>query len=136
MELKKRYENIVRTGSHKIKIVELTGRTLKRVLQKSDPFEKRNCEEEDCFVCSTHGKGHCRKSSITYKVKCLTENCGGIYNGESSRNGYSRGREELRDYKNHSTKSYLWKHCINKHESTEQQFKMDIEKAYRNDPML
>ena len=43
-------------------------RTIKRMLQRSDPFRKRECNNSNCLVCSTDGKGPCRSTGVTYEL--------------------------------------------------------------------
>ena len=45
--LKKEMESKIRQTNIKIKVVEKAGTSLKRLLQKSDPFRKNGCEERN-----------------------------------------------------------------------------------------
>ena len=119
----------------RIKVVEQAGTSLKRMLQSSDPFEKQPCGQ-DCFVCRSNGIGHCKKASIKYSIKCDAPECNNIYHGESSKNGYCRGKEHESDYRNHLERSHMWKHCVLKHDSEEQSFAISIDKTFRRDPLL
>ncbi|XP_044170062.1 uncharacterized protein LOC122954094 [Acropora millepora] len=59
------------------------GSSLKRLLDEdvkksglririADPFKKRTCERECCFVCRTGGRGPCDSCGVTYEIKCQT----------------------------------------------------------------
>ena len=76
-----------------MKVVEQTGRTVKKMLQKSDPFRDKECKEkEKCMVCrNDEGTGQCRVTGVTYEIKCSM--CDHVYVGETGRNAYSRGLE-------------------------------------------
>ena len=51
-QLAKRYHETVKETGLKIKVVERSGRTVKSILQKSDPHEQPRCTtEEGCMVC-------------------------------------------------------------------------------------
>ena len=49
--LKRSLDEDVKKSGLRIRIVEKSGMSVKRVLQRSDPFKKRTCERECCFVC-------------------------------------------------------------------------------------
>ena len=67
--------------------------SVKRVLQRSDPFKERTCERECCFVCRTGGRGPCDSCGVTYEIECQT--CGQKYVGETARSAFTRGKEHL-----------------------------------------
>ena len=66
------------------------------------------CKDED-------SKGRCRQSNVVYEIKCGS--CESRYIGETSRNGYTRGREHLKEYEKKSKESVLHKHTLQKHSS-------------------
>ena len=45
-----------------IKVIETSGLTVKKVLQKSNPYKKKRCVKEDCLICRTEGRGKCKKN--------------------------------------------------------------------------
>ena len=65
------------------------------------------------MVCGTGGKGNCRATNVTYKIEC--SECRDYYIGESSRNGYTRGREHLTSLENKTADSVLYRHIRDKH---------------------
>ena len=74
-------------------------------------------------------------------MKCLTPSeddpeqiCGEPYNGETGRNGYSRGGEHVEDLNRERERSVLWRHCVDKHGGVKQKFRMVIQDRSRNDP--
>ena len=109
-------------------------------MQKNYPFKRKQCKDEQkCMVCSKGDTGGCRESGVTYQISCLSNietgnGCGSIYVGETGRNGYSRGLQHQDDYRHQRDSSVLWKHCVQKHDSTCQEFQMKIVDRVRNDP--
>ena len=93
-QLKYRYVNEIKRAGFKIRVVEQSSVTLKRMLQRSDPFKDKQCNNINCLVCSTGGKGSCRMTGVTYERLCQV--CRHTYIGETSRSTYSRGEEHLR----------------------------------------
>ena len=47
-ELAKECRNIMKEAELKIRVVERSGKPLKRYLARSDPFKTPNCENEEC----------------------------------------------------------------------------------------
>ena len=111
-ELKKRYEEVVKQSDIGIRIVERSGRTLKSLVQKSDPFDDGICsDKERCMVCRNGSRkgGRCRQECIEYEIRC--EKCGDVYEGESSRNAYTRGCEHQAAYEKREKDSIMWRHA-------------------------
>ena len=61
--LKRMFEDAIRKTEVKMKVVERSGSTLRRKLQKSDPFGEKRCADELCVVCCGEDAtgGTCRK---------------------------------------------------------------------------
>ena len=52
-QLQKKYQSEIRNKGYKIKLVEKTGTTLKKVPQKSNPFKQQRCGKENFFLPTT-----------------------------------------------------------------------------------
>ena len=135
-KLTKLIEEEVRSSGIKIKIVERAGIKLKKLLQKNDPYKRKECGDNECFVCSTTNTGNCRKSGVTYDIMCKGDCGGDMYNGETHANGYTRGMQHKTDYQHKREGSVMWKHCVKKHEGREQHFEMKVVDYVRDDPTL
>ena len=138
-ELKNKLQKEIEKSTFKIKVVEKSGNKIIRLLQKNNPFKKDKCGKENCMICAGNGKGSCRETDITYKIECLgsteqEEKCEGVYNGETGRNGYTRGAKHLELYEKEQENSAMWKHCVQKHSSRRQGFKMTVQDRVRGDP--
>ena len=94
-ELRRRFLESIKRAGVKVAVAEVPGRSVKRRVQRSDPFQDDVCaDEEKCLICRHGGgRGMCRKTGVTYEVGC--KKCGGRYIGETSRNGFTRGREHM-----------------------------------------
>ena len=64
--------------------------------------------------------------------------CGAVYYGESARNGYTRGQEHFRDYRNKTKHSVLWRHVTACHgdDDTPPEFDMKVTDVRRGDATL
>lgn len=136
-ELKKMYEKEINNSGFKIKVIERSGKKIKDVLHRKDPFKNTKCNRLDCFVCNSNGKGMCNKENIKYKITC-TENCGkkDIYHGETSYNAYTRGEEHMKKFENRDHNSILYKHCQNEHQGRIVKFQMNVTGYFHRDATL
>ena len=113
-ELKKRYLKVIEAAKVKVGVAEVPGSSLKKRLQKSDPFKDRKCKDvEKCMVCGDGDGGMCRRDGVTYEVRC--KGCDGRYVGETSRNAFTRGLEHKADLRKNNAKSPLHLHNSEKH---------------------
>ena len=72
-ELKRRIQQIAQKNGVKVKVVEKAGQTVKKVLQRSNPFGKEVCERGDCVVCKYGKPGECRERGCGYQLMCKTD---------------------------------------------------------------
>ena len=90
----KKAEEVIRGLGLKIWVVERSGLSLKRSLQRSNPFRPKTCDRENCLICRTGGSGNCNTSGINYNLVCMEcdeEIRDGQYIGHTRYNGYTRG---------------------------------------------
>eukprot|EP00794_Sanderia_malayensis_P013424 gene13424-14803_t len=96
-ELKSKYQNEIDRCGVRIRVVEKAGRSLKSRLQRSDPFKEASC---NCETCLIGGRGSCSKDGINYEIACVGCEQQGRdvkYHGESSKNGYTHGKQHLEE---------------------------------------
>ena len=67
----KKANEFIRGMGLKIRVVERSGLSLKRSLQRSNPFRPKTCDRENCLICRTGGKGNCNTSGINYILVCI-----------------------------------------------------------------
>ena len=134
-DLKKRYLRVVEEAGMGIAIVETPGTSLKKRLQKSDPFRQKKCgSEETCMVCGQGGEGgKCRREGVTYEVEC--KECGAVYIGETARNAHTRGLEHQTCVTKKDLKSPLYSHCVEAHEGRQVAFSMKVTGIFGGDAL-
>ena len=85
------------------------------------------CGRARCFPCLGSKGGNCWREEVTYSLWC--EECGekvAAYQGETGRNGFTRGREHLENLEaKNEDKSVLWLHSIFHHQRRE-----DVHEGY------
>ena len=52
------------------------------------------------------------------------------------KNGHTRGKKHMLDYRSKTDGSVLWKHCVQEHESKTRDFEMTIVDHSGNDPTM
>ena len=123
--------NTAEGRSIRFKVVERAGQSLRAAFQKSDPWANQQCGDSNCFPCRGSKGGDCRKSNVTYRIKCL--DCPNAeYNGETGRNAFTRGTEHLYAYEKRSKDSALWAHCKSHHQSNPANFVMEVTGKYQD----
>ena len=93
-ELRERLQKEIDKTSFRIKVVEKSGTKVVRMLQKNDPFKRKECRnKEQCMVCTGKNPGSCRDSGVTYRINCMgqhdeiiNQHCESVYTGETGKN--------------------------------------------------
>ena len=153
-QLAKKWREIERQGASsrgwRYKIVEKTGRAISSIVCKN-PWTVGPCEDEDCFVCSTGGRGPCGTPGCNYTVQCMTckqsgpttvprqEEDGGRpgqgvvgkpavakYFGESGYSCKTRGSDHDHGLEKKDPKNPLWRHCLLYHSGNQATFSMSV----------
>ena len=122
----------------KIKVVEKTGRSLKEELVKSNPFEKKKCNEE-CFICDNYPKINCKMREVMYNIKCNGKHNNEIiydYGGETCRSIAERFGEHINDINEKKRGSTLYSHFIEEHNGETQPINLEIVKQCCSNAML
>jgi hypothetical protein len=137
--LRKKMEEKIRKSSFKIRVVEKAGVSLKRKLQRSNPFKKKTCDRQNCLVCTTGGKGPCDAVGINYELVCEDcQNDGEVskYVGQTSHSAFTRGKEHQSDLAGMRDSSKMAQHQRDKHGGLQTRFRMDVVGVYGQDAML
>ncbi len=123
-ELRKKIQSLSEKYKMKVKVVEKVTKTVKNVLQKSDPFPEPNCGREDCEVCRRKSDSNtdCRTTGCVYELRC--KECDRRYRGTTLRSVYHRTKQEVADWLKKDEESPLWKHAQLYHNGNE--FDMEI----------
>ena len=126
----RKFENI--TGM-KVVVQERAGASIKHTA-KAEPLRYKGCLREDCFPCRSGGNGRCENNGAGYRIECLTFQRAGkttTYEGETSRNSYTRGLVHWNALCLKDKENALWKHCLVVHDGVEAEFRMDVIGIYR-----
>ena len=123
-EVCKKFESV--TGMRVV--VQTRAGKANKQLAKSEPLRNKKCGRDDCLPCSSRG-GSCEKNGAAYEMRCETCLLAGklcIYDGETGRNFYCRGKEHHAALRLEEQESPLWKHCRLEHDGMKADFSMKV----------
>ena len=116
---------------YRIRITEMSGSKLCRVLPNTNPWGNQDCLRGDCFTCSQPGEKleNCKERNILYETMCAVCNkegvemkqksqskwkefktMVGVYVGETARSLYERVGEHWQDVQGGKEESHMLKH--------------------------
>ena len=101
---------------------------------KAEPLKSKVCGRENCFPCISGG-GNCQNNSSGCRVTCLSCQRAGIssiYEGETGRNGFTRGLEHLAALRLEDEENAMWKHCLVQHDGIKAEFEMKILRTFNS----
>ena len=133
-ELAKECRKIFKQCELRIKIVERSGTSIKRLLTKSDPLSKGGCAGEECDVCNHSTQKICKVRESVYEILC-TE-CDTSYVGETSRSLQERFKEHLLKYRRKDKDSVFYRHSIENHHGVQPDLFIRILARCPGDPTL
>ena len=107
-ELMKEIQRCASKHKINIKVQEKVDNSIKRELQKSNPFKERTCHRESCQVCIRGSDLDCRTRGCIYEMKC--EECGRRYRGQTGNSIRERFDQHLSDWESKETSSPLHRH--------------------------
>ena len=122
--LKERMERVIAKHKLKMRVIERVGTTIKRLLQKSDPFMKSVCDRNDCVLCQKGSKVNCRDRGCVYELECIE--CQRRYRGQTSRSMYERTREHMNDWTQGDDRCPLVRHSVLYHSSDDFEFNIRV----------
>ena len=130
-------------NSMNFQIIEQTGLSLERLLQKSNPFKEKDCGKFDCMICDGAGV-KCRIEGIGYRgicKECRKQNTQSEYVGETGKNGYTRSKQHMGGLKTKNEANAFYKYWRNCHETPGESesarlenYEFRVEKSFQ-DPM-
>ena len=127
-ELKLKVQQLARRNGLKMRVIEKAGLTIKKILQKSNPFEKKICGRDECAVCEYGKKGDCRSRGCVYQLMCKED--WKKYRGQTGRSAHERTNEEMDDWTSMKEMSPLWKHSVECHGG--RRFDLDVKVMNRS----
>ena len=145
-ELAEECKSIFKKAGLKVKVIEKTGKTIKQMLVKSDPFKEIGCSKNNCEVCSLDNNINCKARDVLYKMSCQGVNGNGIqcenvhYEGETSRSIAERFKEHYTKYHHEKPSvrktSVFYDHVQQQHGGINPPIKLEILARYPGNAAL
>jgi hypothetical protein len=106
--LKKEIERCANKNKINIRIQEKVDNSIKRELQKSNPFKEKGCGRERCQICIRESGIDCRTRGCIYEMEC--GECGRRYRGQTGNSIRERFDQHLTDWDRKEPSSPLYRH--------------------------
>ena len=91
-----------------IKVQEKVDDSVRRELQRSNPFKAKECGRESCLVCERGSGIDCRTRGCIYEMQC--ESCRRKYRGQTGNSIKERTEQHFDDWEDEETSSPLHRH--------------------------
>jgi hypothetical protein len=129
--LQKAEDEMARMTGFRIRVTEMAGSQLRRILPNTNPWQGQDCLRQGCVPCGQGGERleDCRRRNILYESSCMECNeketlykkgaklsdCVGVYVGESGRSLHERAGEHQHDAGAGTEDSHMIKHWSEHH---------------------
>ena len=126
-------DRLARASGYRIRMVELSGTQLQRLLPNTNPWSGHECGRVNCYTFDQGGEvlDDCKRRNILYESRCVVcnpeedakpEKVGelskkeGVYVGESARSIFERANEHRGDVQGRKDDSHVVKHWLSSHQ--------------------
>ena len=125
-ELKHKIQDACKKNGVKVKVVEKLDQTVKKKLQKNNPYGWEHCSRRDCPTCNRDIRINCRARGCVYEIECTDckQTVTKQYRGQTGRSIYERMKEHFKEWEDRSEDSYLQKHAMEYHQG--ETFSVDV----------
>ena len=146
-------DRLAGASGYRIRMVELSGTQLQRLLPNTNPWSGQNCGRINCYTCDQGGEvlQDCKRRNILYESKCVLCNpkeeeskkkegakdlnkSKGIYVGESARSIFERAGEHQADRIAKNEDSHMVKHWLSSHRelNSPPKFRVEVVGSYQD----
>ena len=122
------------------KVVEKGGLTVEKLLMNPNPTESNVCDRPKCVPCQKNPnqkKRICSKSNVLYNYECDEKDIcpESTYDGQSSKNLFTRSLNHSYKYEKKHKDSFLHLHQEKSHNNEDENFKLSVTRFYGKDRM-
>ena len=136
-EIKTIFEEELKKSSLKIRVIERPGPKVQFTAMATNANPREKCQPGECMICDTKGGGNCRSKEITYEITC--KGCKSGYDGQSGRNGFTRGREHKKLASSEDPKvrekSFMYRHKMDDHKGDDLGWEMKVLNKFPKKPL-
>ena len=131
-QLKKELQRCADRNKLKLKMIEKVDNSIRKELQRSNPFKSETCGNERCRICQDQIGVNCRARGCIYEMICLE--CERKYRGQTGNSAQERIGQHFKDWKSKDTKCPLYRHSQLYHGGKEFKVGVKILKSCFGDP--
>ena len=131
-QLKKELQRCADRNKLKLKMIEKVDNSIRKELQRSNPFKSETCGNERCRICQDQIGVNCRARGCIYEMICLE--CERKYRGQTGNSTQERIGQHFKDWKSKDTKCPLYRHSQLYHDGKEFKVGVKILKSCFGDP--
>ena len=144
-------DRLAKASGYRLRMVELSGTPLQRLLPNTNPWAGQPCGRTGCYTCG-QGEEHiqdCKRRNILYESCCILCNPDGekkkekikemsrkegVYVGESARSIFERAREHQADATSRKEDSHILKHWLTSHpeQSNPPDFRIEVVGSFQD----
>ena len=106
--LKKGLQRCADRNRIKIKMVEKVDNSLRKELQRSNPFKAETCGNIKCQICQGQTGVNCRARGCIYEMVC--QECERKYRGQTGNSAQERVGQHFKDWNSKDDKCPLYRH--------------------------
>ena len=121
------------TPEIRFKVIERGGTTLIRQLQRANPTAPPKCSKADCGPCQ-QGDTYlrCHLCNICYRYDCNYPACLARYEGETSKNMYTRHQGHVSKYEKQDGSSWMYNHQVQAHAGAPADFAINVTSSHKD----
>ena len=91
-----------------LKVVETIENSIRKELQRSNPFKENKCKREDCKICQIETGVNCRTRGCVYEIQC--EECKRRYRGQTGNSANERINQHFDEWERMIDTCPLYRH--------------------------
>ena len=130
--LKKEIQRSADKNKVSLKIIEKVENSVRKELQRSNPFKDQKCGREKCIICKLESGVNCRARGCIYELICAE--CERRYRGQTGNSSGDRVGQHFDDWKHKLETCPLYRHSQLHHNGKEFPVRIKILKNCFGDP--
>ena len=131
-QLKKELQRCADRNKIKLKMIEKVDKSIRKELQRSNPFKTETCGNQRCRICQDQTGVNCRARGCIYEMIC--KECERKYRGQTGNSAQERINQHFKDWNSKDTKCPLYRHSQLYHNGREFKVGVKILKNCFGDP--
>ena len=108
-QLKEELQRCADRNKMKLKMVEKVDNSIRRELQRSNPFKAETCGNEHCKICQSQSGVNCKARGCVYEMACME--CKRKYRGQTGNSTQERINAHFDDWRRKDIRCPSYRHA-------------------------